>query len=102
MTLEPELHRAARARSAELGISLAEYMRRLVRRDLDAPARRADVRAVFDLGSSGGADIRRDKDRLLGEAVDSAVPLRPGRRHAADSRPATAARRSAGGRRTSR
>jgi hypothetical protein len=70
VSLDPELHRGARAKAAALGVSLAEYMRRLVARDLSAPAHVADIRTVFDLGAStAGSDVARDKDRYLGEAV---------------------------------
>ena len=82
VTLDPELHRGARAKAAALGISLAEYMRRLVARDLDAPRRPADVGAVCDLGSSAGSDVAREKDRYVGEAVAArqrtAAPRRTG------------------------
>jgi hypothetical protein len=71
VTLEAELQRRARKRAAELGISFAEYVRRLVARDLKAPERRVDPSAIFDLGNSGGTDIARNKDRMLGEAVAS-------------------------------
>jgi hypothetical protein len=69
VTLDPQLHREARAKASGLGISLAEYMRRLVADDLQGLPRSADVGAVFDLGSSGGAHVAREKDRYLGEAV---------------------------------
>ena len=68
ITLDPELQRRARARAAGLGISFAEYVRRLVARDLGALAQSADPEVVFDLGSSGGADIASDKDEALGRA----------------------------------
>jgi hypothetical protein len=69
ITLDPELQRRAHAKAAELGISFAEYMRRLVTQDLGAPKPKADISAVFDLGASGEpTDIARDKDRTLGEA----------------------------------
>ena len=71
ITLPPEDHRRARARAAELGISLAEYVRRLVARDLDRPAPRADISAIFNLGHSGGSDIARFKDEYIGEAVEA-------------------------------
>jgi hypothetical protein len=74
ITLTPDQHRRARARSAALGISLAEYLRRLVDADLGGRARRTDVSEVFDLGDSGGTDIAADKDRLLGEAITDANP----------------------------
>jgi hypothetical protein len=71
LTLDPELQRRARTRAAELGISLAEYFRRLVARDLESPRRKADPSVVFDLGNSGMSDVARDKDRMIGEAIAS-------------------------------
>jgi hypothetical protein len=69
ITLDPHLHKRARQRAAELGISLAEYLRRLVSQDLGAAPKSTDVSAVFNLGSSAGGDVAKDKDRMLGEAV---------------------------------
>lgn len=78
ITLPPEDHRRARARAAELGISLAEYVRRLVARDLGDQAPRADVRDLFDLGNSGGSDIARFKDEYIGEAVEAEYERKTG------------------------
>ena len=61
--LESELRERARRRSAALGINITEYVRRLVEADL-----RTDPAIVFNLGSSGGSDIARNKDGMLGEA----------------------------------
>ena len=58
-----------RARAAELGVSLAEYIRRLVDRDLAESPRNIDRSIVFDLGTSGKSDIASEKDRLIGEAT---------------------------------
>jgi hypothetical protein len=72
ISLPPEDHRRARARASELGISLAEYIRRLVARDLHDERQAAPVSALFDLGSSGAeADIATHKDAYLGEALVS-------------------------------
>lgn len=68
ITLDPEIQRCARQRASDLGISLAEYMRRLVTRDLGRPRAKADPILVFDLGSSGGSDIARDKDAMIAAA----------------------------------
>jgi hypothetical protein len=69
ITLDPETQRRAQKRASELGISFAEYVRSLVARDLGG-ARKAPVpSAVFDLGSSGGSDIARNKDAMIGEAL---------------------------------
>jgi hypothetical protein len=69
IVLDPELQRRARRRAADLGISFAEYIRRLVARDLRRPDHEGDPSVVFDLGRSVGADIARDKDTMVGMAV---------------------------------
>ena len=69
ITLAPETQRRARHRAAQMGISLAEYIRRLVARDLDERRPAVDVRIVFDLGKSAGSDIARDKHTMLGAAA---------------------------------
>jgi len=69
ISLEPELRNRARRKAASLGISLAEYIRRLLMLDLAPPERVYDRSIVFDLGDSGGSDIAADKDRALGEAI---------------------------------
>jgi Antitoxin ParD len=72
ISLTPEDHRRARARAAALGISVAEYVRRLLARDLGERSGRSDPQALFDLGDSGGSDVARNKHRYIGEAVESA------------------------------
>ena len=69
IVLDREAHRQAQAKAAQMGISLAEYVRRLVARDLGRPKRRVDRSAVFALGRSGGSDIARDKDGMVAEAL---------------------------------
>jgi hypothetical protein len=76
IVLDTELQRRARRRAADLGISLAEYVRQLVRRDLGRPERRAVPSTVFDLGRSKGSDVARDKDRMVGTAVAERRPRR--------------------------
>jgi hypothetical protein len=76
ITLESELQRQARRRASEMGVSLAEYVRRLVARDLARPQAKADVSSIFDLGSSGGSDIAANKHTMIGEAI-SAMRSRP-------------------------
>ena len=71
VTLGAELQKRARRRAADLGISLAEYFRRLVARDLAVPKTGGDVSDIFDLGSSGGANIARDKDKMIADSVYS-------------------------------
>lgn len=69
ITLDNEIQKRARRRAEEMGISLAEYIRRLVARDLKGPERQADVSIIFGLGDGGETDIGADKHRLIGEAV---------------------------------
>jgi hypothetical protein len=72
ITLEPEIQRRARKRASDLGISLAEYLRRIVARDLSGAPTKADPAAVFDLGSSGGSSIAKDKSAMIAEAFGAA------------------------------
>lgn len=72
ITLDPEMQRRARQRASDLGVSLAEYLRRLVDRDLGMRLQKPDPRSVFDLGSSGGSNIAADKRSMIREAFTSA------------------------------
>jgi hypothetical protein len=68
--MDPETQRRAQARAAELGISFAEYVRRVVANDLGEPQSKSDISTIFDLVDEGPAtDISKDKDRLIGDAV---------------------------------
>jgi len=70
ITMDPELQRRAHIKAADLGISFAEYVRRVVANDLGKPKRKPDISILFDLGASAEpTDIARDKDKMLGEAV---------------------------------
>lgn len=70
ITLEADLRRRAHRRAADQGISFAEYVRRLLRRDLEEPSRpKADISAIFGLGDSGGSDVANHKDEYIGEAI---------------------------------
>jgi hypothetical protein len=70
ITIDPEMQRRAHAKAAELGISFAEYIRRLLAQDLGETKRKADVSVLFDLVDEGPpTNIARDKDKMVGEAV---------------------------------
>lgn len=70
VTIDPDLQRRAQARAAELGISFAEYVRRLLAQDLGERRREVDISLVFDLVTAGPpTNVARDKDRMLAEAV---------------------------------
>lgn len=76
ITLDPEMQRCARQRATDLGVSLAGYLRGLVARDLGQKKTKTDPRSVFDLGSSRGSDISKDKDKMVAEAFLAARPNR--------------------------
>ncbi len=69
VTLEPEVQRRARQRAVDMGLSLAEYVRRLVTRDLGGFQQAVDPSAVFDLGASGESDVATKKDAMIAEAI---------------------------------
>jgi len=70
ITLEAEMQRRARQRASELGVSLAEYFRRLVARDLTRPRTPIEVARIFDLGNSGGSDIAKNKGAMIAESLN--------------------------------
>jgi hypothetical protein len=70
ITMDRELQRRAQAKAADLGISFAEYVRRLVAQDMREPQRKADISILFDLIDEGPpTHIARDKDKMIGQAV---------------------------------
>ncbi len=69
--LPPEIHRRAKAKAIDLGISLTELVRRLLARELDQGREESDISRIFDLGDSGGSDIARYKHEYVGEAVEA-------------------------------
>lgn len=68
ITLEGEMQKRARRRAGEMGVSFAEYVRRVVERDLAGPEKKADVSQIFNLGASGGSDVARHKQAMIAEA----------------------------------
>ena len=71
VTLDAQEHRRAKERAAQLGISLAEYVRRLVASDLGGRRQSADPAVIFNLGDSGGSDVAARKDDYVGDAVEA-------------------------------
>ena len=70
VTLDPEKHRRAQRRAAQLGISLSEFVRRAVDDALgEVEKPKADISAIFGIGNSGGSDVAKHKDRYLAEAI---------------------------------
>ena len=81
ITIDPELQRRAQAKAAELGISFAEYVRRVLANDLGEPKPKADISILFDLVDDGPpTNIARDKDKMVGEAVWKEFARKTGRK----------------------
>jgi hypothetical protein len=74
--LHAEVHTRAKLRAAELGMSLAEYVRRTIALDLEEPPEPVtDLSGIFGLFAyPGGSDIAHHKDEYLGEAMEQAYP----------------------------
>jgi hypothetical protein len=71
ITLDPDTQRRAHAKAAELGISFAEYVRRLIARDQHEAKGEFDISVMFDLVDEGRAtNIARDKDKMVNEAIE--------------------------------
>jgi hypothetical protein len=72
ITLTGDLQRRARQKAEALGISFAEYVRRLVAKDVGSSSKRPPVSAIFDLGKSAETtDVARDKGRMLADAIQN-------------------------------
>ena len=81
ITMDPQIQRRAHAKAAELGISFAEYIRRLVANDLGEPQPQFDISSIFGLIDEGPpTNIARDKDKMIGEALWDEYLRETGRR----------------------
>lgn len=74
VTLDQDLDRQAKARAAELGVSFAEYVRRLIQSDLGELPARPSVVDLFGIGDSGGSDVAMHKDEYIAEALEADLP----------------------------
>jgi hypothetical protein len=69
IALDADAHRRAKRRAADQGVSLAEYVRQAVDRDLGEQPKKGDISAIFGLFDSGGSDVASHKDEYLGDAM---------------------------------
>ena len=69
IALEPAQHAQAKQKAARLGITMAEYIRRLVDRDLGSVAPQADPSTIIAIGRSGGSDVATDGKIGIATAV---------------------------------
>ena len=70
ISLRPEQHARVKQKAAALGITMAEYIRRVVDQDLGPDRTLADPSAIFGLGRSGGSDIASEGKEAVAEAID--------------------------------
>jgi len=66
IAIDEDLKRRATERAGEAGVSFAEYIVNLVQEDVERSKIKTGIEAIFDLGSSGGSDIARNKKRMIG------------------------------------
>jgi hypothetical protein len=86
--LDPETQRRAQDKAAELGISFAEYVRRLLAQDLGPARRNTSVSLIFDLVDEGPpTSVARDKDKMVAEALWTEHRRRSGRSSRAGPKP---------------
>ena len=72
IALPPEQHAEVKLKAAGLGISMAEYIRRLIDRDLNRPHPRGGIPSIIGICSSDGSDIAAEgKNKAVGRAVDA-------------------------------
>ncbi|MDE0268573.1 MAG: hypothetical protein OXI96_06010 [Acidimicrobiaceae bacterium] len=69
VALEAEQHAMVKRKAAALGISIAEYIRRLIDRDLAVSENEPDISDIFGLGDSGGSDIAVDRKNATAQAL---------------------------------
>lgn len=71
MIVIPDHHHAeAKRKAARDGISLSEYIRRLVARDLEPEGPSGDPSVIFGLFDSGGSRIADGKQAMISETID--------------------------------
>ena len=69
IALEPEQHALVKSKAASLGITMAEYIRRLVDQDLRRVGTGPDLSAIIGIGRSGGSDIASEGQAAVEDAV---------------------------------
>jgi hypothetical protein len=69
IALDPEQHASVKQKAASMGITMAEYIRRLVDNDLAGVELDAPLATIIGIGRSGGSDIAREGKRSVAKAV---------------------------------
>jgi hypothetical protein len=75
IALDAEQHAKVRQKAAGLGITMAEYIRRLVDADLASTDPEAGPAAIIGIGGSGGSDIAAEGTAAVaGAIVEHSLP----------------------------
>ncbi len=69
IALETEQHARVKRKAAELDISMAEYIRRLIDRDLQQTRPNGDISDIFGIGDSGGSNIALNRKSATAKAI---------------------------------
>ena len=69
IALDPEQHAKVKRKAAGLGITMAEYIRRVVDADLASAEPQAGPAAIIGIGASGGSDIAAEGKSAVAAAI---------------------------------
>lgn len=78
ITLPDQMHAQAKQRAAELGISFAEFARRLFEKELDASAPQGDLESICGMVQGAPFDMARDGRSIVEAAVMAELAERSG------------------------
>lgn len=70
ITMPDHIHAKAKQRAAELGISFAEFARRLFEREFDEAAPQGDIDAICGMVSGAPFDMAQDGKKIIVEAAN--------------------------------
>lgn len=76
ITLPDQMHAQAKQRAAELGISFAEFARRLFEKELDTSAPQGDLESICGMVQGAPFDMARDGRSIVEAAVTAELAER--------------------------
>ncbi len=69
VSLPDQMHARAKQRASELGISFAEFTRRLFEKELDPPAHQGDLESIRGMVSGTPFDMASDGREIIESAI---------------------------------
>ncbi len=78
ITLPDQMHALAKQRAAELGISFAEFARRLFEKELDASAPQGDLESICGMVQGTPFDMTQEGHSIIGRAASAELAGRSG------------------------